>query len=317
MEQKNILLTGASGFIGSNFMKSIVARTDMSLSVTSRNPSFKPHQCQVYYGSMDVKTNWTQALQGKNTIIHTAASAKGVSSHSANALATYRSDNVDGTLSFAGQAAKAGVNRFLFISSIKVNGSLTDKTSSFKTDDLPRPQDFYGFTKLEIERGLKKIAEESGMELVIIRTPLVYGPGVKGNFLLLANLVSKGVPLPFKLVQNLRSFLAMDNLIDLVTICIEHPDAANQVLLAADNQDISTPELLRTIANTINRPVKLFSVPPALLYFGSKVIGRGHIGESLVKSLRVDISNTMRTVGWRPRISVSEGLERCFSNVNA
>jgi nucleoside-diphosphate-sugar epimerase len=317
MERKNILLTGASGFIGRNIMQSIISRTDMSLSVTSRNPTFKSNQCQVYYGSMDVKTNWTQALQGKNAIIHTAASAKGVSSYNAKALATYRSVNVDGTLSLASQAAKAGVNRFVFISSIKVNGNVTDKTFSFKSNDLPRPQDLYGSTKLEIERGLQKIAQESGMELVIIRTPLVYGPGVKGNFMLLANLVSKGVPLPFKLVQNSRSFIATDNLIDLVIICIEHPDAANQTFLAADNQDMSTPELLRTIANTINRPVRLFSVPPPLLYFGSKVIGKGQIGESLLKSLRVDISNTVRIVGWRPRISVSEGLERCFSNVKA
>jgi len=231
-------------------------------------------------------------------------------------LAEYRKVNVEGTLNLARQAAKAGVSRFVYISSIKVNGEQTASGKPFTPDDEPAPEDSYGVSKLEAETGLHEIASETGMEVVIIRPPLVYGPGVKGNFASMIKLVDKGLPLPLGAIHNKRSLVALDNLVDLITTCIDHPAAANQVFLAGDGQDVSTTELLRGVGRAMGKPARLIPVPAGMLMFGAGLLGKKAVGQRLLGSLQVDISKARNLLGWEPPLSVEEGLRRCFDSEN-
>jgi nucleoside-diphosphate-sugar epimerase len=229
-------------------------------------------------------------------------------------LTEFRSVNVAGTLNFARQAARAGVQRFLFISSIKVNGEQTPLGGCFTADDAPAPEDSYGISKWEAEQGLQQGARETGMEVVIIRPPLVYGAGVKGNFASMIKLVAKGLPLPLGAIHNRRSLVALDNLVDLIVTCIDHPAATNQVFLAGDGEDLSTSELLRRVGATMGRPARLLPVPAGLLQLGAKVLGKQAMAQRLLGSLRVDIAKTREILGWEPPLSVDEGLRRCFKH---
>jgi nucleoside-diphosphate-sugar epimerase len=231
----------------------------------------------------------------------------------ADPLAEYRRVNVDGTLNLARQAAAAGVKRFIFISSINVNGEQTSPFKPFTADDLVSPNDVTGISKWEAEQGLQQLAAETGMELVIIRPPLVYGPGVKGNFASMIKLVAKGLPLPLGAIHNQRSLVAVDNLVDLIITCIDHPAAANQVFLAGDGQDMSTTELLRGVARAMGKPSRLIPVPASLLMLGATVLGKKAMAQRLLGSLQVDISKARNLLGWEPPVSVDEGLKRCFS----
>lgn len=220
--------------------------------------------------------------------------------------------NVAGTLNLARQAASAGVERFVFLSSIKVNGEQTRPGQRFNPDDQPVPEDPYGMSKWEAELGLRKVAEESGMEVVIIRPPLVYGPGVKGNFASIQRLVARGLPLPLGAIHNKRSLVALDNLIDLIITCVDHPAAANQVFLVSDGEDLSTSELLRRVGSAMGRPARLLPVPSALIYLGATILGKKAIAQRLLGSLQVDISKARDLLDWDPPISVDEGLRRCL-----
>jgi len=227
-------------------------------------------------------------------------------------LAEYRRVNVDGTLNLARYAVEAGVKRFVFISSIKVNGEQIAPGRPFTCDDTPTPKDPYAISKLEAEQGLQQIALETGMEVVIIRPPLVYGPGVKGNFASMIKLVEKGLPLPFGAIDNRRSLVGLDNLVDLIITCIDHPNAANQVFLVSDGEDLSTSGLLRRVAKAMGKPSRLIPVPAGLLQLGATVLGKKAIGQRLLGSLQVDISSTRERLDWTPPVSVDEGLRRCF-----
>ena len=231
---------------------------------------------------------------------------------SAGTLAEFRKVNVEGTLNLARQAAEAGVKRFVFISSIKVNGEGTEFGKPYTADDAPAPVDPYGISKLEAEQGLLGLASETGMEITIIRPVLVYGPGVKGNFASMINLVEKGIPLPLGAIHNQRSLVGIDNLVDLIIRCIDHPAAANQVFLAADGEDLSTTELLRIVAKAIERPSRLIPVPAPVLQFGATLLGRKAMAQRLLGSLQVDILKTRELLDWTPPVSVDEGLKRCF-----
>ncbi|WP_261842346.1 UDP-glucose 4-epimerase family protein [Aliamphritea ceti] len=309
----NVFLTGVTGFLGSRLAETLQSKADLNLSVAVRQP------VQVCGGrvfevqGLDISTNWSSALAGQKVLIHAAARAHIMKDEVTDPLAEYRKVNVEGTISLARQAAAAGVKRFIFISSIKVNGEQTQCGKPFTAEDIPAPEDAYGLSKWEAEQGLRQLAIETGMEVVIIRSPLVYGPGVKGNFASLIKIVAKGLPIPLGSVHNQRSLVALDNLVDLIIACVDHPAAADQVFLAGDGHDMSTTELLRAVANAMDKSPRLISVPELLILLIATIIGKKAIAQRLLGSLQVDISKARNLLGWEPPISVEEGLARCFS----
>jgi lipopolysaccharide/colanic/teichoic acid biosynthesis glycosyltransferase/uncharacterized protein YbjT (DUF2867 family) len=233
----------------------------------------------------------------------------------ADALAKFRQVNVEGTLNLARQAAFAGVKRFIFISTVKVNGETNPLKSSFTEADPCNPKEPYAVSKYEAEQGLKKIAEEFGLEVVVVRPPLIYGPGVKGNFLSMIKWVSKGIPLPLGAVFNQRSFVAMDNFVDFIINCIDHPAAANQVFLVSDGQDLSTTGLLRRVGQALNRSARLIPVPPGLLVFGFSLLGKQAVAQRLLGPLHIDISKAHDLLNWSPPVCVDEGIKRCVADI--
>ena len=260
--------------------------------------------------AINAHTDWARLLLGSNCVIHTAARAHVMEEEVADSSAVYRDVNVEGVHNLARQAASAGVQRFIFISSIGVNGNMN--TNPFTAYDSPMPAEPYAESKLEAEIGLRRIARETDMELVVIRPPLVYGPNAPGNFGRLVRFVARGLPLPFGGINNRRSLIALDNLVDLIITCIDHPAAANQIFLAADGQDLSTTELLQGVARAMGKPSRLIPVPESLLMLVASVVGKRGLAQRLLGSLQVDISKTRDLLGWEPPISVEEGLRRCF-----
>lgn len=306
----NILLTGASGFIG-RAVYTAAQDYGMGVRPVIRNEYDIFKNQAVVVQSIDADTDWSIALVGIDVVIHCAARVQVMTDSSDDAMAEFRRINVYGTLNLARQAVTAGAKRFIFVSSIKVNGETTNEGCVFCSDSVPAPQDAYGISKAEAEEGLRQIAQETGLEVVIIRPPLVYGPGVKGNFSSLMKWINQGFPLPLSGVNsNHRSLVALDNLVDLILTCVDHPQAANQTFLVSDGQDISTAELLRKIGNAMSRPARLFFLPPRLLAFAASLMGKRLISERLTGSLQVDIKNTRELLNWTPPISLEEGLRR-------
>lgn len=245
------------------------------------------------------------------TVVHLAARVHVMNDKSPDPLAEFRRVNVEGTAALARQAAAAGVRRFVFLSSVKVNGEFTEAVQPFTADDEPAPEDPYGVSKYEAEKLLQKIAAETGMEVVIIRSPLVYGPGVKANFESMMRWLARGVPLPLAAVtENRRSLLALDNLVDLIVTCLNHPAAANQTFLVSDGEDLSTAELLKRMGAAMGQTVRLFYMPPALLRLGATVLNKPGIYQRLCGSLRLDITKTKHVLEWSPPVTVDEGLRR-------
>ena len=264
----------------------------------------------LHIGCINQKTNWG-VIHGVEAIVHCAARVHVTNDKSADPLTDFRMANVQGTATLARQAAAAGVRRFVFLSSIKVNGESTAIGQSFNANDAPNPEDPYGISKREAEQILRQIAIDTGMEVVIIRPPLVYGPRVKANFAFMMRLVRLGVPLPVAAVtENRRSFVALDNLVDLIVTCLEHPEAANQTFLVSDGEDLSTAELLRRMGIALQRPAHLFYVPQIVLEIGAKVIRRQGVYQRLCGSLQLDINKTRDLLGWKPVVSLDEGLRR-------
>jgi nucleoside-diphosphate-sugar epimerase len=307
---KKLLLTGATGFIGRALLKKLLAESVLTprAAVRAIDASLPAGVDQVVVGDISAQTDWGAALAGVDFIVHAAARAHVLDETENDPLTRYRQVNVDGTLNLARQAAAANVKRLVFISSIKVNGESTPPGRPFKAEDLPNPEDAYGISKWEAEIGLKQLSDETGVEIVVIRPPLVYGPGVKANFQRMMRWVSRGIPLPLAGIENKRSLLALDNLIDLIVICIEHPSAANQILLAADGEDLSTTELLRLIGEALGSPARLFPVPSSLLSFTAALLGKQAVAERLLGSLQVDISRTCELLQWKPPVSLGQGL---------
>jgi nucleoside-diphosphate-sugar epimerase len=251
-----------------------------------------------------------------DAVVHLGARVHVMRESSKDPLELYREVNVRSTASLAGAAAAAGVKRFVFVSSVKVMGETTDPGRAFLHDDAPRPDDPYGISKREAEDALRNVARETGMEVVIVRPPLVYGPGVKANFAALMRAVQRGLPIPLGAVTtNRRSLVALDNLVDLLITCIDHPAAANQTFLVSDGEDLSTTDLLRRMARAMNVPARLLPVPPALLKLGAGLMGKGDMAQRLLGSLQVDITHTRETLGWAPPISVDEGLRRAAAGM--
>lgn len=261
-------------------------------------------------GAINGETNWTDALRGVNIVIHLAARVHKIRDEAANPLTRFRAVNVDGTINLAQQAARARVRRFIYLSSIKVNGGQMLPGQPFTEQDKPAPLDLYGLSKYEAEVGLRKIAQLTGLEVVIIRPPLVYGPGVKANFLKLLNWLDKEVPLPFGAIKNHRSLVALDNLLDLIITCLDHPDAVNQSFFVSDGEDLSTTNLLKRTGEALGKPVRLIPVPQKIIETGLKYIGRGDLAQRLCGSLQVDISKARDLLDWKPVVTIDEALRK-------
>lgn len=306
-----ILLTGANGFVGKALLESF-CRDGHQVVAAARQPVASVEGARYLpIRDIDDPQAWRRAAQGIDAVVHTAARVH-IMRGSGDDLALYRQVNVSGTLTVARVAAAAGVKRFVFISSIKVNGEGTPPGRPFLADDTPGPTDAYGVSKLEAEQALTKLASATGMEVVIVRPPLIYGPGGKGNFSALAKLVEAGIPLPLGAVKNKRSFVGIDNLVSLITRCIEHPAAANRVFLATDGEDLSTAELLKKLAVARGRPCRLISVPAGLLHIGATLVGKKALAHRLLGSLQADITKTRELLDWDPPYTVDQGLRRCF-----
>jgi nucleoside-diphosphate-sugar epimerase len=304
-----IVLTGASGFVGQRVLASLTENKHPVRAVL-RRPLGSQHagvqQCLV--SGLGAEQDWQEILAGQRVVIHAAARVHVMNEPDRDPLAEFRRVNVEGTLSLARQAAAAGVRRFIFISSIKVNGELTEPGEPFTAEAELAPADPYAVSKKEAEDGLREIAAVSGMEFVIIRPPLVYGPGVKANFLTMMRWLHKSVPLPLGSIHNKRSLVSLDNLADLVMACLEHPAAANQVFLAGDGEDLSTSELLRRMGRALDKPVRLLPVPVGLLRQVGALLGKGGTVQRLCESLQVDISKTESVLGWTPPVGVDAAL---------
>ena len=307
-----IVLTGATGFLGRHVTQVLVSNKEVQLSVAVRRSIAIPNVTVVKVPDVDGTTDWLGALTGQQVVIHAAARAHVLEEMEVDPLEEYRRVNVAGTINLARQAAADGVKRFIFISSIGVNGVVHSKP--FTEDDVPNPAELYAQSKWEAEQGLWEIQRETGIELVIIRPPLVYGPNAPGNFGSLMRWVDKGVPLPLGSINNHRSLVALDNLVDLIITCIDHPAAANEVFLAGDGKDLSTTELLRGVAKAMGRPSRLISIPENFLMLCATLLGKKAVALRLLGSLQVDISKARDLLGWEPPVSVEEGLRRCFQS---
>ena len=307
-----LLVTGATGFVGKNLVACLAAKEDIEVSaaVRSESSSLLPEVRIVKVGNLGADTDWSAALKNIQVVVHTAARVHVLKDSARDPLAEYRKVNVEGSLNLARQAASANVKRFIFISTIKVNGESTAPDEIFTADDPPDPKDAYGISKWETEVGLRQLAEESGMEFVIIRPPLVYGRGVKANFQSMMRWINRGVPLPLGSVYNERSLVALDNLVDMIITCIEHPGAANQTFLAGDGEDLSTTELLQRMGIALGKPARLIPVPVGLLTLIASLLGKKDVAERLCGSLQIDISKAQELLGWKPRVSVEEGLRK-------
>jgi len=307
----NVLVTGANGFVGSALCARL-RRDGVFVRGAVRSLSSQPDDVDtVAIGSLSLNSDWTVALKTVEQVVHLAARVHVMNDKSPDPLAEFRRVNVEGTAAIARQAAAEGVKRFVFLSSVKVNGEFTEVGQPFIANDVPAPEDPYGVSKHEAEQLLRQIAAETGMEVVIIRPPLVYGPGVKANFESMMRLLASGVPLPLAAVtQNRRSLVALDNLVDLIVSCLHHPAAANQTFLVSDGEDISTAGLLKRMGAAMGKPVRLFYVTPALLKLGASLLNRPSIYQRLCCSLRLDIAKTRQLLGWIPPVSLDEGLRR-------
>jgi nucleoside-diphosphate-sugar epimerase len=306
-----ILLTGATGFVGSRLTERLRENKTFDLSIAVRRALVITHGHAITVGEIDGTTDWSSALKGRQVVIHAAARAHIMKEKFADPLAEYRKVNVDGTLNLARQAAAVGVKRFIFISSIKVNGEKTRPGQAFFADDIPAPEDYFGVSKTEAEQGMVELAKESNMEIVIIRPTLVYGPHVGGNFATLIKAVQKDWPLPLGSIDNKRSLVALDNLVDLISTCVDHPQAANQVFLAADGDDLSTTELLQRLAYAMGRTSRLIRFPAVLLNLGAMLLGKKAMADRLLGSMQVDISKSADLLGWEPPLTVETGFQQC------
>lgn len=307
-----VLLTGGTGFIGSALVARLAteSRWQVVASVRGQKNPPMPSVKVVPVGEVGSHTDWSMVLQGLDAVVHSAAVAHLHSGVEVDQLSRLRQVNVHGALTLARQAAAAGVKRFVFISSIGVNGNANVRP--FTAFDVPNPVGPYAQSKWEAEQELWRIQKETGMELVIIRPPLVYGPGAPGNFGSLVRWAGKGIPLPLGAIHNRRSLVGIDNLVDLIVRCIDHPAAANQVFLAGDGRDLSTAELLRLVGDAMGRPARLIPVPAGVLKLSAALLGRRAMAQRLLESLQVDISQTCETLDWQPPFTVEEGLRRCF-----
>jgi nucleoside-diphosphate-sugar epimerase len=307
MNQKKILITGANGFLGRACTQYFSEYT-IHGAVRKDPGDFPPNIFVFPNCDLSSLTDWSKALEGVDYVIHCGARVHVMKDTSKDPLQEFRKVNVDGTLAFAQQAADKGVKRFIFISTIKVNGEETQDGKRYTASDVPNPSDPYGISKYEAEIGLQAISQETGMELVIIRPPLIYGPGVKGNFESMMALIKLGLPLPLGGIKNKRSMVSVGNLLSLIRVCLTHDNAPGQVFLVSDNHDVSTSDLIKICASTMGRKLCLFYASPWLLHGVCRLIRKPQVSERLLGSLQVDIQETIEVLGWTPPLTLQEGF---------
>jgi nucleoside-diphosphate-sugar epimerase len=308
-----ILITGATGFVGKALVQRFLSDYELRrlvVAVRRGGLSWPEQVLPIVTGDLNQTTDWSIALKGVAVVVHSAARVHVMQDTEADPLTAFRAVNVEGTLNLARQAAAVGVKRFIFVSSVKVNGESTLPGRAFTETDLSNSQDAYGQSKYEAEQGLHQVSADTSMEIVIIRPPLVYGPGVKANFAALMRVVQRGWPLPLGALHNQRSFVALDNLVDFIFTCINNPLAANQTFFVSDGQDLSTTDLVRGMAQAARVPARLLPVPVWALQTGASLIGKGNEIQRLCGNLQVDISKARSLLGWVPPVSVDEGLRR-------
>lgn len=308
-----VLVTGSNGFVGRALCEHLAgihhhvwaqARKTESLSINERSTQYL-RALAADFASISAQA---MRLEGVEAVVHCAARVHQVSDAADDPLSEYRAVNTTATLALAQAAADAGVKRFVFLSSVKVNGEFTQRGQRFASTQAA-PQDPYALSKWEAEMGLKEITAKTEMEVVIIRPPLVYGPGVKANFLTMMRTLHRGIPLPFGAIRNQRSLVGLPNLLDFISLCLTHPKAANQTFLISDQQDVSTTELLRGLGDALDRPARLIPVPQSLLAISLKAMGKGGIAQRLMGDLTVDSSPATELLGWKPPLTVQQGLQ--------
>ena len=311
MTRRTIAVTGATGFVGSALVAALEAEPGLAIRALARTPAGTPSPNVDWRQVGDIASGpaWTDLLLGVDVVVHLAARAHVLRERGEDPLGEYRRVNVAGSVRLARAAAAAGVRRFVYLSSIKVNG----ERGRYTEHDAPAPRDAYGISKLEAENSLRGVSGETGMEVVIIRPPLVYGPGVTGNFRSLLRMVRRGIPLPLGAVDNRRSLIALDNLIDFILACTRHPAAADQTFLVCDGEDLSTTSLIERLARALGRHAHLLAVRPEFLAAAAAVLGRRDLAQRLLGSLQVDMTKAIQLLGWTPPITVDQGLERAVA----
>jgi len=303
-----VLVTGANGFIGRALCEYLTSKQYNVVPAVRQTSSLPNH----YLLSIDDDASLNKALDGCKNIVHLAGLAHIMDKRNANLHKAFHAANVEYTTKLAHKAASAGVRRFIFISTVKVNGEYTKPGESFSCKDKPKPEesDEYAISKWRAEQALLKLSRETGLEVVIIRPPLVYGPGVKGNFMSLLNWLEHGVPLPLGSINNQRSLVGLSNLIDLIVTCLDHPVAANQLFLVSDSEDLSTTALLQHLAKALNKPSRLLPFPPSILKLGLNLLGKNNIAQRLLDNLQIDDCKTKDLLTWAPPYSVEEEIQR-------
>ena len=304
-----VLVTGATGFVGSHLCKLLVSRGYDVIGTTRRKirDADQPNFQLKTVGDLGADFEWGPILDGIDYVVHLAARVHVMRDTADDPLDSFRRTNVQGTEQILRHAAAQGVKRLIYLSSVKVNGEATND-QPFSASDTPMPVDPYGQSKLEAEQLVGAVGTDVGLESVIIRPPLVYGPGVGGNFVRLIGLIEKGIPLPFSLVENRRSLVSVQNLSDLVVECLRNSAAPGECFLVSDNEDISTRDLIQMLASLMSRPARLLRVPPAVLNFAAKLTGQSAQMSRLLGSLQVDIEGTMNTLNWKPPVSLDDGI---------
>lgn len=305
---KKILITGATGFVGKHLVE-VINNSNINFAAAVRKKISNNNENYIEVGDIDGATDYGKALKDVNTVIHLAARAHVMNDDSHDPLNEYRKVNVDGTVNLAKQAVAAGVKRFIFISTIKVNGESTTNNIPYLEDDKANPEDHYGVSKNEAEQQLKQISSETGLELVIIRPPLVYGKGAVGNFAKLLKLSSTGLPLPFGSINNKRSMIYVKNLVDFILYCAKHPNAANQTFLISDNDDVSLKRVIATIRDSLGKPKRLVPVPPSLFRLAAKVTGKNAVVDRLIGDLQIDCSKSVSLLDWQPPYTFNQGIK--------
>jgi nucleoside-diphosphate-sugar epimerase len=309
MTALKVLVTGASGFVGEAVVFKLLVDKKFHPIAAARGASRLHGLCPVQPFDL-TNAKVLLALDDVQVVIHAAARVHVMNETAVDALAEFRKVNVEGTLRLAQHAAESGVKRFIFISSIKVNGESTVAGKPFKADDRPNPQDPYGVSKYEAEEGLKQLSRDTGMDVVIIRPPLVYGPGVKANFLSMLSWLSKGIPLPLGAIRNQRSLVSIGNLVSLIVTCIDHPAASNQIFLVSDGEDLSTTQLLRRLSKALGKPARLLPLSEWLLELAASVLGKQSVAQRICGSLQVDISKNSDLLGWTPPVNMDKAMRQ-------
>ena len=306
----NLLVTGANGFVGHALCKEAITRGINTSKATRCHCELLTNAKSFVVGDIDGATDWSMALKDCDVVIHLAARVHVMLDSADDPLTEFRKVNTVGTEHLARSAAAKGVKRFVYVSSVKVNGEETIGNQSYSEKNQPNPQDPYGISKWEAEQALQRVAEETGLEVVIVRPPLVYGAGVKGNFSQMVTVLKCGVPLPFASVCNKRSLIYVGNLVDAILLCATHPAAVGQTYLVSDGEDMSTSDLLGKIRILLGQSPRLFAFPIALLKLAGRLTGKSKQIERLIGSLQIDASKIRRELGWVPPYSMQQGLQK-------